>query len=201
MAKQTPTAGQTIGPFYNYALMREGENDLTQGGKAAGETIIVEGSVVDGTGAPVRDVMLEIWQANAQGRYNHPADDSDRALDENFRGFGRALSDGDGCFRFTTIKPGAVPAAGPSGGSGPGQAGDNVWQAPHIAFSIFASGLTRRLVTRLYFPGDEANESDPALSNIPEGDRARLIAQAGADNIFRFDIVLQGDGETPFFED
>jgi protocatechuate 3,4-dioxygenase, alpha subunit len=198
MAKQTPTAGQTIGPFYNYALMRDGENDLTQGGKAAGEIITIEGSVVDGTGNPVRDVMLEVWQANAQGRYNHPADDSDRALDENFRGFGRALSDGDGCFQFTTIKPGAVPAAGPNGGSA---AGGNVWQAPHIAFSIFASGLTRRLVTRLYFPDEEANDSDPALSNIPEGDRARLIAQAGADNIFRFDIVLQGDGETPFFED
>jgi protocatechuate 3,4-dioxygenase, alpha subunit len=199
MVKQTPTAGQTVGPFYNYALMRDGESDLTQGGKAAGEAITIEGSVIDGTGNPLRDVMLEIWQANAQGRYNHPADDSDRALDKNFRGFGRALTDDAGCFRFTTIKPGAVPAAAQSGESG--QAGDNVWQAPHIAFSIFASGLTRRLVTRLYFPHEEANATDPALSNIPEGDRARLVAQGGADNIFRFDIVLQGDGETPFFED
>jgi protocatechuate 3,4-dioxygenase, alpha subunit len=195
-AAQIPTAGQTVGPFYNYALMRDGENDLTAQG-AAGDKIIVEGQVIDGTGEPLRDVLLEIWQANAQGRYNHPNDDSDRELDENFRGFGRALTDGDGRYRFVTIKPGAVPADG------------NQWQAPHIAFSIFAAGLTRRLVTRLYFPGEDANETDPALSGIPEGDRARLIGRSvvggagdsGSGNTVRFDIVLQGDGETPFFVD
>ncbi|MBL4720746.1 MAG: protocatechuate 3,4-dioxygenase subunit alpha [Alphaproteobacteria bacterium] len=210
MTKYIPTAGQTVGPFYNYALMRDGENDLTGGGKASGETVVIEGRVTEGSGAPVRDVLLEIWQANSHGRYNHPADDSDRGLDENFRGFGRTLSDEDGCFRFVTIKPGAVPAEG-AGGSSVGESaaggrtgGGNVWQAPHIAISIFASGLTRRLVTRLYFPGEDANATDPALSGIPEGDRERLIAKpgdGGGEKSIRFDIVLQGEGETPFFEE
>jgi protocatechuate 3,4-dioxygenase alpha subunit len=194
-SKTTPSAGQTVGPFFNYALLRDGENDLTADGKAAGDVIIVEGQVIDGAGGPLRDVLLEIWQANAQGRYNHPADapanSGDRELDENFRGFGRTLTDGDGCYRFVTIKPGAVPGEG------------NQWQAPHIAISIFAAGLTRRLVTRLYFPGEDANDADPALSGVPEEDRMRLVGDVveGSDNTVRFNIVLQGDGETPFFED
>ncbi len=193
------TPWQTLGPFFNARLLRDGDDDLTRAGpggpRAAGEVIEVRGRVLQEGGIPVPGALVEIWQANAAGRYNHPADGGgDRPIDPHFRGFGRALTDAEGRYRFVTIRPGAMPAEG------------NRWQAPHIAFSIFAAGLLRRLITRLYFPGEPLNESDPVLAAIPDPDaRATLIARKEAvpsdGAAYAFDIVLRGEGETAFFID
>lgn len=194
--KHVLTASQTVGPFFHFALNRPEWSDLTAGG-AKGEKIRIEGQVLDGDGAPVFDAFLEIWQANAAGKYNHEEDRQDKPVDPNFRGFGRACTDAQGYFRFTTIKPGAVP--------GPG----NTLQAPHINVSIFARGLLKQLVTRIYFADEAAaNEIDPVLSSIENpAVRQTLIAErvgsdgeAGGITTYRFNIVLQGRGETAFFE-
>jgi len=186
-----PTGSQTIGPFFREALERPAWSDLTRDG-AAGETIRIEGVVRDGDGAPVPDALLEIWQADADGRYTHPDDIGPVPRDRLFRGFGRACTDADGRYWFRTVVPGAV--AGP----------DGVAQAPHANLTIFARGLLKRLVTRIYF-ADRANENarDPLLSSIADADvRATLIAQrtdhANAPAVYRFDVVLQGAGETAF---
>lgn len=192
--KRIATASQTVGPFFHFALNRPEWADLTDGGKAAGEQITVEGRLVDGDGTPVADGFLEIWQANAAGKYHHPDDHQDKPLDPHFRGFGRAFTDGEGRFRFTTVRPGPVPGRG------------NALQAPHILVTIFARGLLKHLVTRLYFAdAGTANETDPVLSRIEDpAQRQTLLAtpQAGPDSrkAYRFDIVLQGSGETAFFE-
>ncbi|HJU17494.1 MAG TPA: protocatechuate 3,4-dioxygenase subunit alpha [Stellaceae bacterium] len=191
-AKLIPTPSQTVGPFFHLALDRPEWSDLTRDGPA-GERIAVTGRVLDGDGAPVADACLELWQANAAGRYAHPEDtQQDKPLDPNFRGFGRVSTDADGCFRFVTIRPGAVPGRG------------NAWQAPHIAVTVFARGLLKQLVTRIYFADEKANATDPVLSAIADPDvRATLIArrtEAADLPTYRFDIVLQGAGETAFFE-
>jgi protocatechuate 3,4-dioxygenase beta subunit len=185
------TAWQTLGPFFDRKLIHHGP-DLTRAGpgRPQGEVIELAGRVLQEGGAPVPGCLLEIWQANAAGRYAHPADRSDRPLDPNFQGFGRALTDPEGRYRFVTVKPGAVPFEG------------NRWQAPHVLVSIFAAGLLRRLVTRLYFPDEPANQSDPILAAIDDPQaRASLIAQANGAASYRFDIVLRGAGETAFFVD
>jgi protocatechuate 3,4-dioxygenase beta subunit len=185
------TAWQTLGPFFDRKLLRHG-HDLTRAGagRPEGEVIEVAGRVREEGGAVVAGCLLEIWQANAAGRYAHPADRSARPLDPNFTGFGRTLTDAEGRYRFVTVKPGAVPFEG------------NRFQAPHILLSLFAAGLLRRLVTRLYFPDEPANESDPILATVgdPEA-RATLIAKADGAESYRFDIVLRGAGETAFFID
>lgn len=190
--KLIPTPSQTVGPFFHLALDRPDWGDLTREG-AAGERIVVTGRVLDGDGAPVADACLELWQANAAGRYAHPDDTrQDRPLDPHFRGFGRVSTDAEGRFRFVTIRPGAVPGRG------------NAWQAPHIAAAVFARGLLKQLVTRIYFADEPANDSDPVLSAIADpAVRATLIARrsTGAEPpTYRFDIILQGPGETAFFE-
>jgi protocatechuate 3,4-dioxygenase beta subunit len=185
------TAWQTLGPFFDRKLIHHG-HDLTRAGpgRPQGEVIELAGRVLQDGGAPVPGCLLELWQANAAGRYAHPADRSERPLDPYFKGFGRALTDQDGRYRFVTVKPGAVPFEG------------NRWQAPHILLSLFAAGLLRRLVTRLYFPDEPANESDPILAAIDDPRaRATLIAQADGTASYRFDIVLRGAGETAFFVD
>jgi protocatechuate 3,4-dioxygenase beta subunit len=185
------TAWQTLGPFFDRKLIHHGP-DLTRAGpgRPQGEVIALAGRVLQDGGAPVGGALIEIWQANAAGRYAHPADRSARPLDPNFKGFGRTLTDPEGRYRFVTVKPGAVPLEG------------NRWQAPHILVAIFAAGLLRRLVTRLYFPDEPANESDPILATVgdPEA-RATLIAKADGAGSYRFDIVLRGAGETAFFID
>lgn len=189
--KQGTTPSQTIGPFFHYALPREGLNDLT---KAApqGEKILIEGRVVDGDGAPVVDALIEIWQANAAGKYAHDEDSQDKSVDPGFIGFGRCATDEEGIYRFTTIRPGSV--------TGP----DGTAQAPHIEVSIFARGLLKRLVTRIYFADEPANERDPVLTSIADAAvRESLLAQprnGGTPKSYRFDIVLQGEGETAFFD-
>jgi protocatechuate 3,4-dioxygenase alpha subunit len=196
-AKLIPTPSQTVGPFFHLALDRPEWSDLTRAGppgtEPGGERIAVTGQVRDGDGVPVADACLELWQANAAGRYAHPDDDRpDKPLDPNFRGFGRVSTDAEGRFRFVTIRPGAVPGRG------------NALQAPHIAVAVFARGLLRQLITRIYFADETANESDPVLSAIADPSvRNTLVArriEAAALPTYRFDVVLQGEGETAFFE-
>jgi protocatechuate 3,4-dioxygenase alpha subunit len=206
---QTPS--QTVGPFFHYGLPWKGGADLvgqsdmgarpelfpeanyvlnlaSPKGLVSGETIILEGVVYDANGAPVPDAMIEIWQANAAGRYASPDDDRPQiALDEGFIGFGRASTSEEGLYRFKTVLPGAVP--------GPG----NSPQAPHIAVSVFGRGLLKRLVTRVYFDGQAANAVDPILALVPAERRETLIARK-IDDAWRFNIVLQGVDETVFFD-
>ena len=186
------TASQTVGPFFKFALDHPTWADLTADG-AAGVRVRVTGRVIDGDGIAVPDAIVEIWQANAAGKYAHPEDAQDRPLDPNFRGFGRACVDDDGRYTFTTIVPGPVPDA------------SGVAQAPHLNVSIFARGLLKRLATRVYF-GDRAaqNATDPLLASIAdETVRATLIAplETGGDvPAYRFNIVLQGPNETAFLD-
>jgi protocatechuate 3,4-dioxygenase alpha subunit len=183
--RQTPS--QTVGPFFKPALIRAGDESIVTD-KSRGERITVEGRVLDGDTAPVSDAMIELWQANADGRYDHPEDSQEKLIDSQFHGFGRAATDERGYFRFYTIKPGAVP--------GPG----NMLQAPHINVSIFARGLLKRLVTRIYFPGEQLNAADAVLNTIASERRSTLIAHIERPGILRFDIVLQGENETVFFD-
>jgi protocatechuate 3,4-dioxygenase alpha subunit len=187
-----PTASQTAGPFFKFGLDRPEWNDLTAGGKAKGEPIRIEGRVLDGDGAPVPDALLEIWQANAAGKYAHAEDRQDKAVDPNFRGFGRCSTDKEGRWHFTTIRPGAVPGRG------------NAMQAPHINLRVFARGLLKHVSTRLYFAQEPLNKTDPVLSSIEDSARQQtLIAasqQEGAGTVYRLDIRLQGKDETVFFD-
>lgn len=190
MAGRIPTTpSQTVGPFFHYALPFEGGETLTNEA-TLGERIVIEGRLIDGNGAPITDAMIEIWQANGQGRYNHPEDTQEKQLDPNFNGFGRVPTGEDGWYRFNTIKPGQVPA--PGGGL----------QAPHIALSILARGVLKRLATRLYFADEAAaNAADPVLTLIPPERRATVIAERVGDApVYRLDIVLQGENETVFFD-
>jgi protocatechuate 3,4-dioxygenase, alpha subunit len=188
-----PTASQTAGPFFSIGLAHPEWSDLTGGGKAAGERIRIEGRVLDGDQQPLADALVEIWQANAAGRYHHPEDRQAKALDPHFRGFGRCATEADGRYRFLTVKPGPVPGRG------------NTLQAPHISIAVFARGLLKQATTRLYFPGDALNKTDPVLGLVEDARRrATLIAgdagQDGGARLYRFDIVLQGEGETVFFD-
>lgn len=184
------TPSQTVGPFFAYCLTPTAytyrqvfSNDLTEHG-AAGTRIRIEGRVLDGDGAPVPDAMIEIWQADASGSYVS----AEQGANTTFRGFGRTECDAEGHYRFTTVKPGRVP--GPAG----------LPQAPHINVGVFGRGLLKRLFTRIYFV-DEANEGDPILSLVPADRRATVIAQrSGEEATYTFDIRLQGETETVFFE-
>jgi protocatechuate 3,4-dioxygenase alpha subunit len=181
------TPSQTIGPFLHIELPYEGEERLVAANHPGAIRLI--GTLTDGQGDPVDDALIEIWQANRAGRYAHPEDTrEDIPLEDGFTGFGRCATDDEGRFEFLTVKPGAVP--------GP----DGRLQAPHIDVSVFARGLLNRLVTRIYFPDEtEANAEDPVLSLIEdEAGRRTLIAEQH-DGSFRFDIRLQGEGETTFF--
>jgi len=194
MAGITPS--QTIGPFFAYGLDPKDKYDWVQTvgddlltPDASGERIRIEGRVLDGDGAPVNDSLIEIWQADAAGRYAHPADT--RRPNAKFTGFGRTGTDADGHFSFTTVKPGSVP--GPDGKA----------QAPHILVALFARGMPRHLYTRIYFAGDAANASDPILALVPAQRRTTLIAERrerGGQPTYVFDIRLQGQDETVFFE-
>jgi protocatechuate 3,4-dioxygenase, alpha subunit len=181
---QTPS--QTIGPFFKPALIRSGQESLVTL-RSRGERITIEGRVLDGDATPVSDAMIELWQANAGGRYDHPEELEEKNADPDFHGFGRAATDGRGRFRFHTIKPGPVP--------GPG----NSLQAPHINVSIFARGLLKRLVTRIYFPDEPLNASDAVLDAVAPERRSTLVARIEND-VLQFDVVLQGEHETVFFD-
>lgn len=180
------TPSQTIGPFFAYALTPrayggpELATEQVAGEGVEGERIRIEGHVYDGDGAVVIDAMIEIWQADAQGRFNTSGN-------AGFSGFGRAEATAEGGFHFETIRPGAI--AGPSG----------TMQAPHLSVSVFARGILVRLATRIYFEGEPGNAADPVLALVPAERRETLIAKRDENGIYRFDIRLQGEGETAFF--
>ena len=182
------TPSQTVGPFFGFALpYASGQTLVAQ--DTRGERIAIHGIVRDADGFGVSDALIEIWQANATGRYAHADDDrSEIALDPAFIGFGRCPTDLEGRYRFTTIRPGRVP--GPDGAA----------QAPHVVVSVLARGLLKRLATRIYFSDETVNEDDAILAMVDPARRSTLIAsREGAEPSYRFDIVLQGDGETVFF--
>ena len=181
------TPSQTIGPFFAYGLTPRayGGPELATESMAAegvaGERIRIEGAVFDGDGAIVADAMIEIWQADSQGRLHAQGN-------AGFTGFGRAEVTAQGTFHFETIRPGALP--GPNG----------TLQSPHLSVSVFARGLLLQLMTRIYFSDEPANADDPVLALVPQTRRETLIARRGADGAFRFDNHLQGENETVFFE-
>jgi len=182
------TTSQTVGPFFALGLTWLCGEDFAAN-NSFGERIVICGKVLDGEGHAVPDAQLEIWQANEHGRYAHREDTQDKPLNEGFPGFGRVATDDDGSFRFCTIKPGMVP--------GP----DDKLQAPHLVVSIFCRGLLRRLVTRIYFPGEPSNSEDFALSLVEESRWETLIAKPTAQpGTFEWNVVLQGAGETVFFD-
>ena len=188
------TASQTVGPFFHDCLMRDDAHfDELAASATAGVRIRVEGRVFDGDGAPVPDAVLELWQANSHGRYNHPRDRRDLPLDPSFTGYGRVATDADGRYAFTTVKPGAVPF----------DAGRQ--QAPHISIAVLGRGLLNHLYTRLYFDDEPANAADPLLERVPAERRATLVARRRADPnggevVYQFDVVLQGASETVFLD-
>ena len=185
MSSLTPS--QTVGPFFAILVPQRGTVTLA-GDRADGRRITIEGSVRDGEGKAVPDALVEIWQANAEGRLNHPDDPRSPGPDPTFDGFGRIHADVDGCFVIETIMPGSVP--GPDGEP----------QAPHLLVGLFARGLLTRLVTRIYFGGEPANADDPILTRVPPDRRATLIAERREEGRYRFEIALQGPRETVFFD-
>lgn len=181
------TPSQTIGPFYFGTVTNAYRQDLAVAG-VAGERIEIALTLHDAAGAIVPDGLLEIWQSNSHGRYNHPEDRRNLPLDPGFEGFGRASTDMTGCARFSTVKPGRVPW--PAGGL----------QAAHINISVFARGVLNRLATRLYFEGDEALADDPVLKLVDPARRTTLIATRDGDGVWRLPIHLGGPNETVFFD-
>ncbi len=183
------TASQTIGPFFAPALLRaDARRNVLVQPETPGEHIRIEGRVLDGDGVAIPDAMIEIWQANADGHYNHGADQV--STDTAFLGFGRSGTEDASGYWFETIKPGPVPFDAAR------------LQAPHICVTIFARGLLNHLVTRLYFADEPANASDPVLQHVPHDRQATLLAkrgERGAKVIYTFDVILQGAGETAFF--
>ncbi len=183
------TTSQTVGPYYSIGLTRLKKVDLAGPG-VSGERITIVGRVLDGDGKPVPDSLIETWQANRHGKYAHPADEQNKPIEPGFQGYGRIPVDEMARFSFTTIKPGPVP--GPDGKP----------QAPHIAVSVFARGLLRRLVTRIYFPEEPANAGDFVLNLVDPARRATLIAKKNVNQIgtLEWNIILQGLDETVFFD-
>jgi protocatechuate 3,4-dioxygenase beta subunit len=194
------TLAELTGPVYGHEQIRPLDDDLTRNavvnGEPIGERIIVTGRVLDERGNPVRNALLEIWQANACGRYIHKNDQHPAPLDPNFTGTGRVLTDHNGEYRFTSIKPGAYPWKNH----------DNAWRPAHIHFSVFGNNFLQRLVTQMYFPGDPLLPLDPIYNSIPdEKGRQRLISCYDHSVTqplwalgYRFDIVLAGGQQTPF---
>lgn len=195
------TLSELTGPVFGHHDIGPLDHDLTRNaarnGEPLGERIVVAGRVLDEAGRPVSGVLVEVWQANAAGRYIHRADQHHAPLDPNFHGAGRCLTDEEGWYRFLTVRPGPYPW----------QNHHNAWRPSHIHFSLFGHAFLTRLVTQMYFPGDPLLAHDPIFQAVPEGARERLLAafdlalaipeQATG---YRFDIVLRGPRETPVEE-
>ena len=181
------SGSQTVGPYLHIGLTWL-NTDRIAGPGAKGERVVIQGRVLDGEGVGVNDALVEIWQANAAGKYAHPEDQQKKALEKGFRGFGRIPTDAKGRFRFGTIKPGRVP--------GP----DGKLQAPHLSVTVFMRGMLKQLSTRIYFPGEAANTQDPLLRLVPAARRDTLVARRKAKGLLEWDVVLQGRNETVFFD-
>ncbi len=183
------TTSQTVGPYFRIGMQWLTLDNLAAEG-VSGERVTIQGRVFDGDGLPVPDAFLEVWQANAHGKYAHPEDTQPKVVEPGFTGYGRIPTNNDGMFRFATIKPGAVP--------GP----DDKLQAPHIVVSIFMRGLLTRLVTRIYFPDDPLNAGDFVLNQVEAERRSTLIAKrtSGRPGVLEWNVALQGPDETVFFE-
>ena len=191
------TLSELTGPVFPYGAIGPLDQDLTRqhAGAPIGERVIIEGRVIDDDGRPVPQTLVEVWQANAAGRYAHRVDTHDAPLDPNFSGAGRAVTDAEGRYRFVTIRPGAYPWGNHH----------NAWRPAHIHFSLFGTSFLTRLVTQMYFPGDPLHALDPILNSIPDAtSRQRLVARFDIDRTepgsalaFRWDIVLRGREATP----
>jgi protocatechuate 3,4-dioxygenase beta subunit len=188
---------EATGPVFGRERVLPGDADLTaqQAGEPIGERIIVSGRVVDSGGRPVRDSLVEIWQANAAGRYRHEVDDHPAPVDPNFTGYGRTLTDHDGRYRFISVKPGPYPWRNHH----------NAWRPAHIHFSLFGTRFPQRLVTQMYFEGDPLFFQDPIFNSVPTEARPLMIASLDLTNArpewalaYRFDVVLRGRRATPF---
>jgi protocatechuate 3,4-dioxygenase, alpha subunit len=196
----TPTPAQTAGPYFHLGCIAIHSVRCIAGPDAKGERIRLICRVLDGDGVPVDDAMIEVWQADGAGRYNHPADSRSRQSDRACQGFGRLATDADGVCIFDTIKPGRVPI------------GCEALQAPHFSVSVFARGILKRLATRIYFLDDPANAGDPVLAAVPEQRRYTLMARSDSRNPdfrnsdgpnsgdWHFDVRLCGKDETVFFD-
>lgn len=192
-----PEGVELVAPVFGHSDVHPLEADLTiqGGGEPIGERTVLTGRVLDGQGRPVRRQLVEIWQANAGGRYVHQRDQHPAALDPHFTGTGRCLTDADGWYRFTTIKPGPYPWGNHR----------NAWRPAHVHFSLFGTEFTQRLVTQMYFPGDPLFALDPIYQAITdERARARLVATYDHDLTthewatgYRWDVVLTGAHATP----
>lgn len=181
------TPFQTLGPFFDFGLVIP-RGEIVADAAAAGRHITIEGVVRDSAGAPLPDALIELWQADASGKYRNPSDPENTSADPGFDGFGRVATDDGGGFRFQTVMPGRVP--------GP----DGRLQAPHVAVGVLARGVLTRLVTRIYFEDEPSNQDDTILSLVPAARRRTLLATRVGPDRYRFDIVLQGAGETVFFD-
>jgi protocatechuate 3,4-dioxygenase, alpha subunit len=181
------TSSQTVGPYLKigFAALTV---DALAADKVSGERIAIQGRLLDGDGKPVNDGVVEIWQANAQGKYASPEDTQNKPIEPGFRGFGRIMTGADGAFRFSTVKPGRVP--------GPGGA----LQAPHLVAVVFMRGLLKHLLTRMYFPEEPANAEDTVLMRVPADRRLTLVARRAGSGVLEWNIVLQGRDETVFFD-
>ncbi len=192
------TLSETTGPVFGAEVLRPGDTDMTRNGrttgKPMGERIIVTGRVLDEHGRPQPNTLVEIWQCNAAGRYNHPLDQHDAPLDPNFFGAGRCVTDGEGRYRFLSIKPGAYPWGNHF----------NAWRPPHIHYSLFGPGFATRIVTQMFFPGDPLLALDPIYQSVPAAARDRLVSRFSLEHTkpeyalaYEFDFVLRGRHETP----
>ena len=184
-----PTPSQTVGPYFRIELTTE-EHCVRciAGPQAKGERVSITFRVLDGDGAPVSDAMLEIWQADANGKYNHPDVPQRKTPDPGWIGFGRIATGEDGSCLLETIRPGRVP--------------NSTLQAPHLTVAVFARGMLKQLYTRVYFAGDAANDKDPVLQLVPPERRGTLVARPdpASPGYWSFDVRLQGDQETVFFD-
>jgi protocatechuate 3,4-dioxygenase alpha subunit len=178
---------QTVGPYLHIGLEWLTRRDIAGRG-VKGERVKIAGRLVDGDGVGVGDGLVEIWQANAAGKYAHPDDTQNKPLERGWRGFGRIPTDAKGGFEFSTVKPGRV--AGPGG----------KLQAPHLVVAVFMRGLLKHLATRIYFPDEPANSEDPILKLVPPARRATLVARRAGKNALEWNIILQGKNETVFFD-
>jgi protocatechuate 3,4-dioxygenase beta subunit len=192
----SPGTAELTGPVFDASAVRPGDHDLTAhgGGEPLGERIVVSGRVLDSGGRPVPDALVEVWQANASGRYAHDVDDHAAPLDPNFAGAGRTCTDSSGAYRFVTVKPGAYPWGNH----------DNAWRPAHIHFSVFGRSFVERLVTQMYFPGDPLLDLDPIFQSVPAAGRPLLVSTFDLDLTepgralgYRWDIVLRGPQATP----